>query len=78
MCGMHADPFVTSFCVAFTFGIAITCMVYMTAHSSGGQLNPAITAGCMVAGATTPVQVLHNHSYHAFAPCMLPLKCICV
>lgn len=57
---MHADPIVSSFVVAFAFGMAITAMVYMTAHTSGGQLNPAITAGCMVAGVTTPAQAVAN------------------
>lgn len=46
--------------VAFSFGMAITVMVYMTAHTSGGQLNPAITTGCMVAGVVTPVQAVAN------------------
>jgi glycerol uptake facilitator-like aquaporin len=57
---MHADPIVNGFVVAFTFGMAITVMVYMTAHTSGGHLNPAITAGCMAAGLTTPIQAAAN------------------
>lgn len=57
---LHADPVVSGFVVAFTFGMAITSMVYMTAHISGGQLNPAVTIGCLLSGAVPPVQALAN------------------
>lgn len=55
-----SDPIVSGFVVAFSFGMSITVMVYMTAHTSGGQLNPAVTTGCMAAGVTTPVQGISN------------------
>lgn len=53
-----SDPLVVNFVIAFAFGMGITVMVYMTWFTSGGHLNPAITAAMCAAGVTTPVQAI--------------------
>ena len=57
---MHAESIVSTYVVAFSFGMSITVMVYMTAHTSGGQLNPAVTTGCVAAGVCSPAQGIAN------------------
>mmetsp|Transcript_13822 Transcript_13822/g.27970 ORF Transcript_13822/g.27970 Transcript_13822/m.27970 type:complete len:308 (-) Transcript_13822:209-1132(-) len=37
--------------VAFSFGLAITCLVYTIAHVSGGHINCAVTLGLVISGA---------------------------
>lgn len=46
--------------VALTFGLAITVLVYSTAHTSGGQINSAVTLTLVVAGKLDWVQGLAN------------------
>ena len=45
---------------ALAFGFAITVLAYATAHLSGGQLNPAVSFGLMLAGALPPLQMVVN------------------
>lgn len=42
--------------IAFAHGLTIAVMVSATMHISGGQLNPAVTLGLLVARKITPVQ----------------------
>lgn len=46
--------------VALAFGMAIAVLVYTIAHVSGGQLNPAVTAGLFLTGKLGSVQTLAN------------------
>jgi len=46
--------------IAFAFGMAIMVLVYCTAHTSGGQLNWAVTFGLMCAGMLEPLQGCAN------------------
>jgi len=46
--------------VALTFGLAITVLVYATAHTSGGQINSAVTLALVVSGNLDWVQGLAN------------------
>jgi MIP family channel proteins len=46
--------------VALSFGMAIAVLVYCIAHVSGGQLNPAVTAGLFLTGKLGSVQAIAN------------------
>lgn len=43
-----------------TFGSAIISLAAATAHTSGGQFNPAVSIGLFAAGALGPVQMVAN------------------
>lgn len=46
--------------IAFAFGMAIMVLVYSIAHTSGGQLNWAVTIGLMVEGSLETLQAMAN------------------
>jgi len=46
--------------VALTFGVSIAVLVYSTAHTSGGQINSAVTLALVVSGQLKWVQGLAN------------------
>jgi MIP family channel proteins len=52
--------FIDTLPVATAFGLAITVVVYATAHVGSGQLNPAVTFGLGLAGNLEWMQVLVN------------------
>jgi len=41
---------------ALAFGLAITVLAYATSHLSGGQLNPAVSFGLLLAGELSAIQ----------------------
>jgi len=41
--------------ISLSFGFAITALVYMTAHTSGGHVNCAVTFALCVAGLCDPM-----------------------
>jgi glycerol uptake facilitator-like aquaporin len=43
---------------AMAFGFSITALVYATAHTSGGHINPAVTLGLTIMGVCHPVQAI--------------------
>ena len=42
--------------IALQFGLAITVLVYATAHTSGGHVNAAVTLGLTVSGKCHPIR----------------------
>jgi Major intrinsic protein len=46
--------------VALAFGLTIATMVFATAHTSGGQVNPTVTFSLMCVGAINPLQAVVN------------------
>ena len=46
--------------MAGSFGIAYAIAIYLTAHNSGGQINPAVSVGMVASGLTSPLQALGN------------------
>jgi len=46
--------------IAFAFGMGILVLVYATAHTSGGQLNWAVTLGLVVEGSLETLQACAN------------------
>eukprot|EP00890_Picochlorum_soloecismus_P003625 jgi/Picsp_1/4263/NSC_01772-R1_plasma membrane intrinsic protein len=45
---------------ALAFGLAITVLAYATSHLSGGQLNPAVSFGLLLAGELSAIQAVIN------------------
>jgi len=46
--------------ISLTFGLAITVLAYSTAHTSGGQINCAVTFALVLVGKVSPKQGLAN------------------
>lgn len=53
---MTTDSFMRYAVIGTIFGIALTFMIFATAHTSGGHLNPAVTLAMMASGVTPPFE----------------------
>eukprot|EP00493_Phyllostaurus_siculus_P022165 UN22497 len=59
-CGVATNPTFNLQNTALAFGMAIMVLVYAIAHTSGGQLNWAVTIGLMVSGDLESLQGCAN------------------
>jgi len=59
-CGVATTGAVNVTNIAFAFGMSIMVLVYAIAHTSGGQLNWAVTIGLMVSGDLESLQGCAN------------------
>ena len=54
----YADNDMAHLITALAFGFCITSLVYATAHTSGGHINPAVTLGLTIMGVCHPIQAV--------------------